>query len=85
MEQIKEEFVFDELFIKGFNQGYILAEHTPGMVITLMKTQLPEDEYFSGFKAGKGQFTSEKIRNKAMNITLPRPNRDKSKGKNMDM
>ena len=68
---MEEELVVDAQYLKGFNQGYILAEHTPGLAKLLMKNQLPENEYVSGFKAGKSQFTLERMKGKAREITTP--------------
>jgi hypothetical protein len=84
MEQ-EEEIVFDKQYVKGFNQGYILAEHTPDLVKMLLKNQLPENDYVSGFKAGKSQFTLERMKAKAKGITPPDTSRKISKGMDKDI
>lgn len=51
----------DEKFIKGFNDGYILAEHDPKLLDSLFSNNQYETlPYFNGLLKGKKQFAIEK-------------------------
>ncbi len=81
MEQ-EEELIVDMQYLKGFNQGYVLAEYTPDLVNILLKNDLPANEYFTGFKAGNEEYSIEKARDRRKNITSEdAPSKDAQRNK----
>jgi hypothetical protein len=54
----------DNLFIRGFNNGYLLAKREPELAIKMIKSTTPNNEYLKGFTSGKQEFEMEKIRQK---------------------
>lgn len=53
----------DNLFIKGFNQGYLLAEYEPQFLLTLLKGIKPINSYIIGLSVGHKEFEIEKTSN----------------------
>lgn len=54
----------DKQYIKGFNHGYILAEHDPELAKKIVKQPNLGSEYFKGIVSGKQEYDIEKIRQK---------------------
>ncbi|AEV99720.1 hypothetical protein A4D02_26460 [Niastella koreensis] len=42
-------------YLKGFNNGYLLAEHEPGLIQQLEKSLDKSSDYAHGLKMGKKQ------------------------------
>lgn len=51
----------EELYKKGFNNGYLLAKHEPELINKLMKESNPGNEYFDGLRLGKKEYEREKM------------------------
>lgn len=51
----------EEKYIKGFNNGYVLAEHKPELLKTVTQNLPPVNEYVEGILDGKEQRENEKI------------------------
>ena len=49
----------EQQFIKGFNDGYLLAKHEPEIAAQLAKTPNESNGYFSGLIGGKDQYELE--------------------------
>lgn len=60
----------EQLFIKGFNNGYILAKHEPQMLDTLLKEILPNSSYIDGMKWGQLEYQQERLQNRVNEINL---------------
>lgn len=52
----------EQQYIKGFNSGYLLAEHAPDLVQKLVPTLQPVNDYADGLLAGNEQFNLDKER-----------------------
>lgn len=62
-------------YIKGFNNGYLLAKHEPDLAKQLIAQQNDQNPYFKGLVAGKGQFDKE-AREWAKSYSQGSPERD---------
>ena len=51
-------------YIKGFNHGYILAEHDPKLAKQIVKHPNAGSDYFKGIVSGKQEYDISKIRKK---------------------
>ena len=51
----------EEKYKKGFNHGYLLAQHEPELMKKLIKERNPDSEYFSGLLLGRKEFEREKM------------------------
>ena len=71
----------DKDYLKGFNQGYLLAKHEPTLLKTLLKGKLPENEYFKGINAGKDEYNIEKMKSRLKTPTKSEPSKAIIKGK----
>lgn len=74
----------DKQYIKGFNHGYILAEHDPELAKQIVKHPNVKSEYFKGIVSGKQEYDIEKIRTKlkgAVKKSIPNKNVEKGKGR----
>jgi hypothetical protein len=49
----------EQLFAKGFNQGYLLARYEPDILTSVLKNNNPINSYFSGLSFGKKEFEIE--------------------------
>jgi len=49
----------EELFIKAFNNGYLLAKHEPELAAKLTEQKNDNSEYFKGLVSGKKEFEKE--------------------------
>lgn len=67
----------EELYVKGFNNGYILAKYAPGIYSTLETGIQPKTDYLEGFISGGKEYGIEK--------NSPQKNLDKGKYKNRDI
>ena len=52
----------EKKFIKGFNHGYILAEHEPDILSKIVKNLNSTNDYVQGIVSGKEEFELEKSR-----------------------
>ncbi|MBK6354265.1 MAG: hypothetical protein IPF46_12950 [Saprospiraceae bacterium] len=43
-------------FIRGFNQGYVLAQFEPDVLTLILKNYKPINSYFSGLSFGQKEF-----------------------------
>lgn len=77
---MEAELIVDKHYQKGFNQGYVFAEHEPQFAKMLTQKNVPENEYFTGFKAGREQFGLEKMRDRLKDLPDTGKGHDKSKG-----
>lgn len=77
-----EELFVDKDYLKGFNHGYVFAEHQPQYAKMLAQKTIPDNEYFSGFKAGRDEYGFEKT--KDMLKGLPDNHSGPDKSKDMD-
>lgn len=58
MEQ-EEQHTVDPQFLKGFNNGYLLAKHEPALAAQLTATPNDQNPFFKGFTAGKQEHDKE--------------------------
>ena len=49
----------EKLFIKGFNDGYVLANHEPNLLNAIMHNLSPTNSYVSGLSFGQKEFELE--------------------------
>ena len=49
----------EELFIKAFNNGYLLAKHEPELAAKLSAQKNDDSEYFKAMVSGKKEFEKE--------------------------
>ena len=52
----------EKKFIKGFNQGYTLAEHEPDILSKIVQNINSTNDYVQGIVSGKEEFELEKSR-----------------------
>jgi hypothetical protein len=64
-----EELIVDPKFQKGFNHGYILAEHEPELATQIVANKNEHSEYFSGIASGKQEHDMEKIRERLKGVS----------------
>jgi len=57
MEQ--EEVTVDPQYLKGFNNGYLLAKHEPQLAAQLTAQPNDHNEYFKGLVGGKAEYEKE--------------------------
>jgi len=60
---MEEQETIPPEYLKGFNEGYTLAQHMPDMVDSISKS-LPDSERSNGFKAGQEQYRQELVKEK---------------------
>lgn len=65
-------------YLKGFNDGYFLAEHAPKVLSKLVETQNEENniEYINALKEGKVAYENQRIRDRK---------RELEQGKSIDL
>ncbi len=81
---MEEELIVDPQFQKGFNHGYILAEHEPELAKEITASNNSHDIYFSGLVSGKEEFDMEKIRDRSKDVNQNKTiikNIEKDKGR----
>lgn len=49
----------ERLYVKGFNNGYILTKHRPKLAAQLLQSITPSNDYLSGFISGKEEYEFE--------------------------
>ncbi len=49
----------EQQYIKGFNNGYLLAKHEPGLAAQLAANPNEQNDYFKGLIGGKQQYDKE--------------------------
>lgn len=52
----------EQQYQKGFNNAYVLAEHEPILLDSIIKELARTSEYLDGFLDGKGQFEHDRER-----------------------
>lgn len=52
----------EEKYKKGFNNGYLLAQHEPELLNKIIKERNPGNEYFSGLLSGRKEYEREKMK-----------------------
>ena len=62
-------------YIKGFNNGYLLAKHEPELASQLSAHPNDHNPYFKGLVAGKGQYDKE-TREWAQSFSKGAPEKD---------
>ena len=72
----------EELFIRGFNHGYLLARHVPDIMDILRKGIQTTNEYFQGFFSGENEWKLEHSKTLLNDLTRLR---SKSKSRNRDL
>lgn len=73
MEQ--EETAVDATYLRGFNSGYLLAQHEPELVTQLAANSNDQHPYFKGLVGGKQQYDKE-VQEWAKSFTRNTPSRD---------
>ena len=80
-----EELIVDPKFQKGFNHGYILAEHEPELANQIVANKNEHSEYFSGIVSGKEEYDMEKVMQRLHGMNRNEtPSQDKTKEKRQD-
>ncbi len=82
---METELTLPENYEKGFNHGYVFAEYIPEVAKVLSKKDLPANEYFTGFKAGREQFGLEKMKDRLKDLPDNDKGIEKSKGMDKDI
>jgi hypothetical protein len=49
----------EELYVKGFNAGYLLSKHEPGLLASIIKNLQPTAPYLDGIFSGKAEQEQE--------------------------
>lgn len=65
----------DQKYIKGFNNGYVLAKHEPDLMAQLTANPNEHSEYFKGLLAGKDEYDKE-MREWAKSFSKNHPEKD---------
>ena len=63
-------------YIKGFNEGYLLAQHEPKLLDKLLSGIESSNEYLDGLSQGKKQLDREKLLDQAKSKKI---NRDRER------
>lgn len=72
----------EELFLKAFNNGYLLAKHEPELAAKLTAQKNDNSEYFNALVSGKKEFEREiETQQWAKSFSKGKPARD---DKNLD-
>jgi hypothetical protein len=67
----------EELYIKAFNNGYLLAKHEPELAAKLTAQKNGNSEYFKALVSGKKEFEKEaEIQQWLNNFSKGKPARD---------
>lgn len=79
MEQ--EELTVDPHYLKGFNNGYLLAKHEPELAGQLTANPNDHNPYFKGLVGGKQEYEKE-VREWSKSFSKGMPEKDeREKGK----
>lgn len=78
-----EEIIdIDPEYLKGFNNGYVVAKEQPKKFDELMKSKNLDSQYFKGVKAGGREYLKEKFKDELQNVSERREHtRDKEREK----
>lgn len=49
----------EAIYIRGFNQGYLLARYEPSLLAMVVKNVSPAGDYLQGFFSGKEEYELE--------------------------
>lgn len=60
---MEDENKIDPDYLKGFNEGYLIAQHMPELAEQLSKAQ-GEGTRLAGLKAGRDQYTTERMKDR---------------------
>jgi hypothetical protein len=58
----------EEKYIKGFNNGYLLAKHEPILLKNIITSLQPTTDYLKGIFFGKEEYELEKSKNQLKEI-----------------
>lgn len=64
---VDQDLQVDPNYQKGFNGGYILAEHEPELLSKLTQSDNSNNQLFKGIKAGGKEYFKEKFRDEMNN------------------
>ncbi len=70
-----EELAVDPQFLKGFNEGYLLAKHEPELAALITGNQNDHNGYFKGLTGGKQEYDKE-VREWAKGFSKGTPAKD---------
>lgn len=73
----------EQQYIQAFNNGYVLAQNEPKILIAITKRLVPSNNYLEGLFAGKGQFEFDQEIEKLTKIEELR-NRSKNRDKEIE-
>ena len=59
---MEQEIEPSEKYVKGFNNGYLLAKHEPALLSEISRTLKSSNEYIEGIFSGKEQYEIEQTR-----------------------
>lgn len=65
----------EQNYIKGFNNGYLLAKHEPDLAAKLIATPNEQNPYFKGLSSGKQEYEKE-VREWAKSFSKGTPAKD---------
>ncbi len=71
----------EQTYINGFNRGYLIAKHEPGLVGKMIKTLQPTNDFLAGFFNGKEEWEIEHSR---VQLDELKQVRDQSKDRDLD-
>lgn len=54
----------EQQFIRGFNNGYLLAKYEPLMLTAFLKDLEPQNSYIHGISYGQREYENEQIQSK---------------------
>ncbi|MBE2288968.1 MAG: hypothetical protein IAE95_05395 [Chitinophagaceae bacterium] len=71
----QDELTVDPQFLRGFNNGYLLAKHEPELAVQLTTRPNDHNEYFKGLVGGKAEYEKE-VREWAKGFSKGSPAKD---------
>lgn len=66
-----EETTVSPVFLKGFNQGYLMQQHKPELGAKLMEQADTGNEYWHGFESGAKEYNIEQSKDKDVSKATP--------------
>ena len=75
----------DKQYIKGFNHGYILAEHDPQLAKQIVKHPNVESEYFKGIVSGKQEYDLSRMKQRMKTVSKNQPSKSREIKKGKDI
>lgn len=76
--QAEEIIDIDPEYLKGFNNGYIVAKEQPQAFNELMKSKNIDSQYFKGVKAGGREYLKDKFKE---DLQRDRQQRERNRGR----